>query len=457
VWRRNRWADHLRDRPMKRGGSLRSSQYRCLTEQNSGVIMKINHGVPSGKLDHCQITGSRNLFEAIDLGHQPPCDALLSKDMLDQPEIHYPLRLMICPDSGLAQLDHVVDGSVIYPADYPYRSGVSEPLRIYQRAFADDIVKRFTISPKSLCVDIGSNDGTLLTGFKRNGMRTLGVEPTNIAKIAEKENQIETIQKFFTEKLAKDIVKDYGHAKVITMTNVFAHMAPLGEVMRGLTQLLDTDGIFITESQYLLDVLEGNQFDGIYHEHIRTYSLKSLVALFPYYGLEVFDVQRASRYGGNIRAYVARKGVHPIDPKVAELLNVEEKAGLFKPDTWAKWRRRVAENRYRFMELAYEAQRKGLRFVADSCPGRGAVLVNYYGIDETLMPYVAQLPASEKVGKYLPGTHIPIVDNKIILEEQPDYIVILAWHYGDYIIEQWRKKGVTSKFVLPLPEFRIVG
>lgn len=418
--------------------------------------MNMNHDVPPGALDHCQITGSTNLFEAIDLGHQPPCDALLSKDMLNQPETHYPLRLMICPDSGLAQLDYVVDGSIIYPADYPYRSGISEPLRVYQRAFADDIVRRFTIPAASLCVDIGSNDGTLLTGFRRHGMRTLGVEPTDIAKIAKRENTIETLQEFFTETLAKGIVKNYGHAKVITMTNVFAHMAPLGEVMRGLSRLLGADGIFITESQYLLDVLDGNQFEGIYHEHIRTYSLKSLVTLFPYYGLEVFDVQRASRYGGNIRAYVARQGVHPIHPRVAELLTVEENAGLFTPNTWAKWRQRVAENRNRFMELAYNAQRKGLRFVADSCPGRGAVLVNYYGIDETLMPYIAQLPGSEKVGKYLPGTHIPIVDNNIILKEKPDYVVVLAWHYGEYIIDQWRKKGVTSKFVLPLPEFRIV-
>ena len=417
---------------------------------------KPKHDVPPGKLDHCQITGSKNLFEVIDLGHQAPCDALLNEETINQPEVTYPLRLMICPDSGLAQLDYVVDGSTIYPTDYPYRAGISEPLRVYQRAFADDIVKNFNIPPGSLCVDIGSNDGTLLTGFKRNKMRTLGVEPTNIARIARKENKIATIQEFFTEKLAKNIVKKYGHAKVITMTNVFAHMAPLGEVMRGLTRLLDRDGIFITESQYLLDVLESNQFEGIYHEHIRTYSLKSLVKLFPYYGLEVFDVGRASRYGGNIRVYVARKGLHKIEKRVRELLKEEEDKGLFKSETWTKWRKRVAENRNKFMELAHEAKRKSLRFVADSCPGRGAVLVNYYGIDTHLMPYVAQLPGSEKIGKYMPGTHIPIVDNSIILKEQPDYVVILAWHYGDYIIEQWRKKGLKSKFVLPLPEFRVI-
>ena len=419
--------------------------------------MKINHDVPVGKLDYCQITGSKNLFEVIDLGHQAPCDALLTEEMVGQPETRYPLRLMMCPESGSAQLDYVVDGSVIYYPEYPYRSGISKPLEIYQRAFADDIVKKFGIPVGSLCVDVGSNDGTLLTGFRRNGMKTLGVEPTNMARLAREHNQIETIQSFFTEAVAHDIVKDRGHAKVITMTNVFAHMAPLGEVMRGLTELLDPKGIFISESQYLLDVLEGTQFEGIYHEHIRTYSLKALVTLMPYYGMEVFDVGRASRYGGNIRIYVARKGVYPVNSRVGDLLLQEDRAGLFSPKAWALWRQRVAENRLKFMELAYTARKSGLRFVADSCPGRGAVLVQYYGIDKTLMPYVAQLPGSEKLGKYLPGTHIPIVDNKIILEEKPEYIVILAWHYSDYIIEQWRAKGLKSKFVLPLPEFKIIG
>jgi len=417
----------------------------------------INHDVPPGKLTRCQITGSENLFEAIDLGYQPPCDALLTEEMLDQPEIHYPLRLMICPESGLAQLDYIIDGKIIYPPEYPYRAGISKPLWDYQRTFATGILEKFKLTRESLCVDVGSNDGTLLTGFRDNGMRTLGVEPTNIAKIAVRENKIETIQQFFTEALAKDIVSMHGHAKIITMTNVFAHMAPLGEVVRGLSTLLDKDGVFITESQYLLDVLESNQFEGIYHEHVRTYSLKSLVTLFQYYGMEVFDVGRASRYGGNIRAYVARKGEYSVNARVADLLALEEKVGLYKPETWKKWRSRVDENRNRFRELMHEANRKGLRFVADSCPGRGAVLVNYYGIDKTLMPYVAQLPGSEKVGKFMPGSHIPIVDNKIILEDQPDYVVILAWHYGDYIMEQWRKKGLKSKFVLPLPEFKIVN
>lgn len=419
-------------------------------------MSEINHDVPTGPLDHCQITGSTNLFEAVDLGHQPPCDALLEKEMLRQPEKQYPLRLMICPDSGSAQLDYIVDGSEIYFPEYPYRSGISKPLEEYQRAFADEIVKQFSVPEGSLVVDVGSNDGTLLTGFVRNNMKALGVEPTNIAKIAREENNIETIQEFFTPEVAKEIVAEHGKAKIMTTTNVFAHMATLGQVMKGISELLDTDGVFITESQYLLDVLESDQFEGIYHEHVRTYSLKALTKLFPYYGMEVFDVSRASRYGGNIRAYAGWKGAHPISPRVAELLALEEEKGLFDPEVWAAWRTRVDENRTKVMQLIYQAKADGKRVVAASCPGRGAVLMNYYGIDTNLIPYIAEIPTGLKIGKYLPGSHIPVVSNEILHEEQPDYIMVLAWHYSDYIIENFKKAGITGKFIVPLPQMRIV-
>jgi len=416
----------------------------------------VEHDLAPGKLKRCQITGSPNLFEIIDLGHQPPCDSMLTDEMLDQPEKTYPLRLFMCPDSGLAQLDYVIDGAEVYHPDYPYRSGISKPLEVYQRAFADSIVARFSLTSGALCVDIGSNDGTLLTGFQRHGMTALGVEPTNIAKIAREENSIETIQSFFTEELARTIASDYGKAKVITATNVFAHMATLGEVCRGIDALLDDDGVFVTESHYLLDVLKKMQVDTIYHEHIRTYSLKSLVALFPYYGMEVFDVQRADRYGGNIRAYVARKGKHPISPAVADLLAEEEREGLFDEAKWRDFATRVRDNRDRFMEWAWRTKMEGKTIAGNSCPGRAATLLNYYGVTKDLMPYICELPTSLKMGLYQPGTHIPVVQGTRLVEEQPDYVVLNAWHYAEPIIKRLRSEGVKSKLVMPLPEFEIL-
>jgi hypothetical protein len=408
----------------------------------------VDHDVPVGYLKRCQITGSEDLHEIIDLGFQPPCDALL--ETKDQPENKYSLRLMLCPESGLAQLDYVVDGREIYPPSYPYRSGISKPLADYQRAFADGVVERFG---KGLVVDIGSNDGTLLTGFKRLGCPVLGVEPTDVAKIAREENSIETLQAFFTEDLARQI----GKAHVITTTNVFAHMAGLGEVMRGICALLDRDGVFITESHYLLDVLQKNQFDTIYHEHIRTYSLKSLVALFKQYGMEVFDVQRAERYGGNIRAYVGWKGVHPVDRRVGDLLHLEYAQALDMPERWVSFREAVGKVRESFQSFLYSCKRQGKSVAGVSAPGRSAVLLNYCGVDSDLLPYLGELHNSLKLGKYQPGCRIPIVNNERIVREQPDAVVLMAWHYEQPIVERLRREGYRGEIYAPLPDFRCVS
>ncbi len=420
-------------------------------------MKKINHNVKPGKLDRCQISGSTKLFEAIDLGFQPSAGALLTKEGLREPEVFYPLKMMICPDCGLGQLDYVIDGKTLFSGtEYVYRTGISEPLRKHLDALSDQVVSNLELAEDSLCVDVGSNDGTLLISFRDRGMEVQGVEPTNMASIAYKENKIPTIKSFFNESVAKQIAQKKGKAKVITFTNVFAHMATLGDVMNGLTRLLDKDGAVITESQYLLDIFERNQFDQVYHEHVRVYSLKSLVELFSQYGMEVFDAYRVTTREGSIRAYAGWKGAHKISPNVAKLVKAEEKAGLFTKKGWAGFRKGVEQSKTQLMTLAYKAKKEGKLFVADSCPTRGVVTMNYYGLDTTLMPYIAQLPGTEKVGKYMAGTHNPIVSNEIILKDKPDYIVILAWHFADYIIKNWRAKGVKAKFVVPLPKFKIV-
>jgi C-methyltransferase C-terminal domain/Putative zinc binding domain/Methyltransferase domain len=414
----------------------------------------IRHDSPPGKLERCQVCGTDDLRLVIDLGHQPLCDSLLTPQGLDEPEVFYPLRLVRCPQCGLAQLDYVVDGAIVYAPEYPYRSGITKELAIYQRHFAMDVISKLALDEGSLCVDIGSNDGTLLTGFRERRMRTLGVEPTNIARIAIQDNGIDTIQAFFTEAVAGDIVRDRGKASVVTATNVFAHMASLGEVMRGILALLSDTGVFITESHYLLDVIERTQYDTIYHEHLRTYCLRSLVRLFDMYDLDVFCVERASRYGGNIRAYVCRKGRRDVDPSVPQLLKTEEEAGLFEEPVYRCFRERTYASRDRLMDLAHAARQRGQSFIGNSCPGRCVTLLNFCGMRKDLMPYITEQPTSLKLGRYLPGLHIPIVDNIILRKEQPDNVVLLAWHYAEPIAAQLRQAGVRSKFILPLPEVR---
>lgn len=411
------------------------------------------HNVQIGNLNYCQISGSKNLFEAIDLGFQPPCGTLLTKDTIRNPETYFPLRLMICPESGLGQLDYVLGSRVCFPAEYTYRPGISVPLREHMEHLANEVIAKNKLKPGDLVVDVGGNDGTLLSFFKKKGMTVVNVEPTNMAKIARKDG-ITSIQKFFTKSVAKEVVKKYGKAKIITFTNVFAHMASLGDVMDGVVALLDPNGAVVSESQYLLDVFEGNQFDEIYHDHIRIYSLKSLVKLFSYYGMEVFDAQRVASREGSIKASAGFKGKHSISPEVKKLVKAEVDAGLFDPKGWEKFRQRVKNRKEQFLVLTQKIHKKGLKLVADSCPTRGVVLLNYYGLHD--LPYVSQLPGTEKVGKYIPGTHTPIVSNDIILKDKPDYILILAWHYSDYIIKNWRAKGVKAKFIVPLPDFKVV-
>lgn len=422
-----------------------------------------NHDAKPGPLTHCQICGGLDLFKIIDLGHQPLCDSLLTKEQLSQPETTYPLALNMCRGCGLAQLSYVVPGDVVYHRAYPYRSGISAPLATYQRQFAADVVNRLGTPSGSLVVDIGSNDGTLLSGFKKLGMKVVGVEPTDIANIARAAG-VYTKQVFFNDIEADIIRLGFGPASIITATNVFAHMADLGEVMRGIQALLAPDGVFITESHYLLDVLEKNQFDTIYHEHIRTYSLRSLCKLFEQYGMEVFDVERAERYGGNIRAYVARVGarvgasVGSSDGRrrVAELLIQEEAKELFAPDRWATWRGRITAQRDQFQAFMMDKRYCGQSIVGKSCPGRCSTLLNYYGVTPDLMPYLAELPDSLKLGLYLPGKHIPVMDEKRLFEDQPDYVVLMSWHYADVIMKRLRAAGLNSKFVMPLPEFRVI-
>lgn len=413
--------------------------------------------VKPGPLTRCQITGSKDLFEAIDLGFQPSAGALLTKDGLHESETSYPLRLMISRASGLGQLDYVVDPNLLFSTtEYMYRTGISQPLRVHLKALTDQVIETLALPKRSFCIDVGSNDGTLLTGFREQGMQVLGIEPTNMAKIARKENRIPTLQAFFGAVVAKDVAKKYGKADVVTFTNVFAHVADLHSVMRGLTHVLKKDGVIVTESQYLLEILQGNQFDQIYHEHVRIYSLKSLVKLFSLYGMEVFDAYHVKGREGSIRIYAGWKGKHPIRPSVKQLLDIEEKAGLFSPVAWEKFRDRVEQNKARFLELAIKAKKEGKLLVADSCPTRGVVVMNYFGLTRDLVPYIAQLPKTEKVGKYMAGTHNPIVSNEAILKDKPDYILILAWHFADYIIKNWRAAGVKAKFIVPLPTVRII-
>ena len=234
---------------------------------------------------------------------------------------------------------------------------------------------KYNLKQGDFVVDLGSNDGTLLTGFKDHGMKVLGVEPTNIARIAN-QNGVETVQKFFTVKTANEIKNKHGKASLILATNMFAHMSTIGEVISGIEILLKDDGVFVFENHYLLDVIQGGQFDTTYHEHLRTYSLKSLVKLFSYYNFTITDIERGSRYGGNIRVHVTKGKNRNISENVTAMLNLEEQSGLYKLETYKKFADRVKKAKKDFMSFILKIKDDGKTIVANSCPGRCVTLLN---------------------------------------------------------------------------------
>ncbi|MBV9523020.1 MAG: class I SAM-dependent methyltransferase [Alphaproteobacteria bacterium] len=413
------------------------------------------HDLALGHLAACQICGSRNLRPVLDLGHQPPCDSLLTAAQLDEPESLYPLRLMQCGACGLAQIDYVVRPDILFHPHYPYRTGITATLVRYLHGTASRTVEAFGYPRGSLAIDIGSNDGTLLKGFLATGMRVLGIEATNVAEIARADG-VETIQAFFGESLARRIVETHGKAAIVTSTNMFAHIPNLGDLLRGVTTLLGEGGVFVTESHYLLDLIETAQYDSIYHEHLKYYSLHPLAKLFSYYDFSIVDAERIPNYGGSIRVFAMKGRGRAGSARLAALLEAEERAGINGSEAFARFVPLVEASKLELQKLLVALKLAGTPAPGIGCPGRSSTLLNYCNIDPLLMPYIAEQSSSLKLGLFLPGKHIPIVDEKRLFEEQPEYAVMLSWHYAEPIIKKLRERGLRSKLIIPLPSLRVV-
>jgi hypothetical protein len=425
---------------------------------NSGTSFEYfsnNHDLREGHIENCQICGSSKIEPIIDLGYHAPCDSLLwPKDLLKS-EKTYPLRLVRCMDCSLVQIDYVVNPEELFFAEYPYRSGITQTLVENLMQTGSTVVNRFNIGKDKLAVDIGSNDGTLLQGFKDLGMNVVGVEPTNIADIAV-QNGINTIKAFFDDKVADRILREYGSAEVITASNMFAHVAKLGSLIRGVEKLLSEDGIFVTESHYLVDLLDSVQYDSIYHEHLKYYSIGSLEKLFSYYNLTIVDVDRIANYGGSIRVYARKGNKNEISENVHRLKISENEVGLHLDTTYKKFSGKIRESKLALQSLIVNAKREGKQVVGIGCPGRAATLLNYCGVDKENVDYIAEQTECLKIGLYVPGCHLPVVNEKKMLDDQPDYAIMLSWHYWRPIVEKLRARGLRSKIVIPLPELRVI-
>ncbi len=411
--------------------------------------------VPIGKLAACQICGGKKLEDIINLDHQPPCDVLPNAKEVKEEEIHYPINVVRCTACGLVQLDFIPPPQIVFHKKYPYRTGITKMLVDNFASLAAQTVKALALKPGSLVIDIGSNDGTALQQFKNHGMRVLGIEPTDVAHIALR-NKIPTINAFFTEKIAREIVRRHGQASLVIATNVFAHINNLSGFMKGIDRLLPTGGVFISESQYLLDTIQKTQYDTMYHEHLRFYSLKPLVLLFKNFGFTLTDAERIHSSGGSIQARATKGKNLKQSDRLKNLIRAEEKFGLYKSGTFKNFKKRVELSRLTLVKLLCEIKLAGKTIAGVGSPGRSSPILNYCHIDPLLVPYLAEQSTSLKLGLFSPGTHIPVVDEKRLFTDQPEYALVFAWHIADTIIKKLRARGLRSKFILPLPKVKII-
>jgi SAM-dependent methyltransferase len=401
--------------------------------------------------------GSTKLYRFLDLGFTPPADQFRRKDQLREPDVHYPLQVVMCESCGLAQLNYVVSPEVLYRSDYPYESSTTQTGRKHWAEFAASVVKRLGLGPGSLAVDIGSNVGVLLAAFRDQGMRVQGVDPAaNIVMIA-RENGIDTICEFFNEDTARQIVAEKGPASVVTATNVFAHVDDLDALVTSVKALLEERGVFIFEAPYFVNLLKQNEYDTIYHEHLSYLSAKPLVPFFAKHGMDVFHIEQNDIHGGSFRVFVAHKGQRPVSGEVADLIAEEERLGIYTRARLDRFAEEVRENKRDLTWLLQSLKHQGKRVVAVSAPAKGMTLLNYCRMDNDLLDFVTE-KSTLKIGRYTPGAHIPVVPDSELLAQQPDYALLLAWNFAEEImrnLEDYRRKG--GKFIIPIPSPRIVG
>jgi 2-polyprenyl-3-methyl-5-hydroxy-6-metoxy-1,4-benzoquinol methylase len=395
----------------------------------------------------CQISNSKKLESIIFIGYLPPVNTLRKIGSVLKEEISFPAELLYCKKSKLAQLGCIVDKEILFPYSYPYTSSTTKILRENFTDLYKDVCSKINLKNDDLVIDIGSNDGNLLSNFKSNH-RVLGVTPEKIGKLAIKKG-IPTIIDYFNNVAVKKILKNYGKAKVITATNVFAHIDNINLIVKDILKTLENDGIFITESHYLLPLIKNVQYDTIYHEHLRYYSVQSLKYLFDKHKLEIIDVKEIPTHGGSIRVYASRKGKYKVSRNVSMQLKKEAK-GLNKKNL-DKFKKNVVNSKIRLFNIIKNLKDKDKTIFGVGAPSRASTLINYIGLDQEIIDCVLEVDGSYKIGNYIPGTKIPILNENILKNKKPDYLILFSWHIKNELKKNLRKKGFKGKFIIPLP------
>ena len=405
-------------------------------------------------IDRCQVCNHPELESILFLGYLPPVNQMREIGAKPQEQPAYPAEMLYCLNCQLVQIGLVVDPNILFAPDYPYTSGTTKILRDNFAQLYEEVRTIVDLDADDLIVDIGSNDGTLLSNFQNGGHRVLGIEPTLQSQLAN-ERGIKTMMAFFNSESATKASQENGKAKVITAANVFAHIENIHDIVDSIMLLLDEDGMFISESHYLMSLLETVQYDTIYHEHLRYYSLHSLQFLLNMHGLEVFHARRIPTHGGSIRVYAARPGTYEIRPSVQQILD-EELAVGHDIHMFDDFKARVRRSKLELYALLRDIKAQGGRVYGIGAPSRASTLINYVGLDDGIIDCVLEVKGSYKTGKYMPGTLIPVLDEAKMFEDQPEYALLFSWHIAEELMPKLTAKGFQGDYIIPLPEPRIV-
>lgn len=404
----------------------------------------------------CRLCGGRNKELVLHLEPTPPGDHYVPAGEINRIQETYPLDLFLCRLCGHLELSDVVDPKILY-GNYIYETSISMGLVEHYRRYADEVIGRVKPSKNSFIVDIGSNDGTLLRFCQQQGMRVLGIDPAH--DIAEKatESGVKTLSAFFTADLAHKIRNEYGPATIVTANNVIANIDNLDDMIKGISVLLDSKGIFVFETGYAVDLVENMLVDNIYHEHLCYYSVKPLESFFRRHGMELIDVQRNFSKGGSLRCTVQLAGgIYSTSPSVAELISLETGIGIDRSEVFNAFSVKIGILKNKIQTLLREIKLQGKTIAAYGASVGVTTLAYYLDLSKLIDFVVDDNPARHNL--FTPGYHIPVLSPHIIYERKPDYVLILAWRYSEPIMKKhntYLKNG--GHFIVPLPQLSVIS
>jgi C-methyltransferase C-terminal domain/Putative zinc binding domain/Methyltransferase domain len=404
----------------------------------------------------CRFCGTALRHTMVDLGMSPLCESYVRPERLNAVEHFYPLHVWVCGRCFLVQLEEYVTGEEIF-SDYAYFSSYSDSWLDHCRRYVDQMIGQLSLTATSKVVEVASNDGYLLQYFVERGVPALGIEPAaNVAKVAI-DKGVPTLVKFFGRETARELAAQGQQADLLLGANVLAQIHDLNDFVDGMRILLAPKGTITIEFPHLLRMVEGNQFDTIYHEHFSYFSLYSSERIFAAHGLIIYDVEELPTHGGSLRIYArhADDGTRPETARLLDLRAREAAAGVANLEYYATFEARVRETKRRLLEFLIAAKNEGKRVVGYGAPGKGNTLLNYCGIRTDFLDFTVDR-SPHKQGLFLPGTRIPIHHPDRIAEARPDYVLILPWNIKDEIMQQLayvREWG--GKFVVPIPETRV--